>query len=669
MVAAALVLCTYPAIASAAITPTQDAGTVAGAMTDGVSETGAAFTDIPPTDECENGQSDDGDEFTDFPDDPQCASPNDDDEATAGEQPGITTTATATSDVALTAFPTAGSTYAILSSGNTLVADDPNSAPDTSFTNFGNFYPERVGRVFDLVTLRVDLNVPASANCLRLDFRFLSEEFPEFVTDVYNDAFVAELDDSNFTADPSTAEVNAPNNFAFAPRADDPTGNDVVSVKTAGMNAANAAGTTYDGATPLLQASTPVTAGGHSVFLTIFDQGDNAYDSAVFLDNLVLANAPPGSCVAGASDETPPETTIVNGPADGGATNLTRPTFEVASSEPNSTFECSIDGGEFQECEPETRLPTLSDDEHTFRVRATDAAGNVDPTPASRTFRVDTAAPETTITAGPVEGETTMNSAPTFGLAASEASTFECSVDGGPFQVCGAAAAIGPLAPGSHTFAARATDAAGNVDLSPATRTFTVAAEAPPEDVPQDLPPGEPEVGRSVNVTPVEGTVSTKCPGDASFTELRDAEQIPVGCLIDTRNGTVLLTSSRGTGGGTQSAEFWDGLFRVKQKVGRKPFTELVLAGSLNCGKKDRPPSRKDKGGRGLWGDGDGKFSSRGHRGAGSSRGTKWFVGDRCNGSTYVKVNRGVVSFRDFVDDKTVIVRAGESYATDPRKR
>ncbi len=475
--------------------------------------------------------------------------------------------------------------------------------------------------------------------------------------------------DSNFTADPSTAEVNAPNNFAFAPRADDPTGNDVVSVKTAGMNAANAAGTTYDGATPLLRASTPVTAGGHSVFLTIFDQGDNAYDSAVFLDNLVLANAPPGSCVAGASDETPPETTIVNGPADGGATNLTRPTFEVASSEPNSTFECSIDGGEFQECEPETRLPTLSDDEHTFRVRATDAAGNVDPTPASRTFRVDTAAPETTITAGPVEGETTTNSAPTFGLAASEASTFECSVDGGPFQVCGAAAAIGPLAPGSHTFAARATDAAGNVDLSPATRTFTVAAEAPPEDVPQDLPPGEPEVGRSVNVTPVEGTVSTKCPGDASFTELRDAEQIPVGCLIDTRNGTVLLTSSRGTGGGTQSAEFWDGLFRVKQKVGRKPFTELVLEGSLNCGKKDRPPSRKDKGGRGLWGDGDGKFSSRGHRGAGSSRGTKWFVGDRCNGSTYVKVNRGVVSFRDFVDDKTVIVRAGESYATDPRKR
>ena len=46
-------------------------------------------------------------------------------------------------------------------------------------------------------------------------FKFLSEEFPEFVNDVYNDAFIAELDESSWDAsgkqDPT---ITAPNNFA-----------------------------------------------------------------------------------------------------------------------------------------------------------------------------------------------------------------------------------------------------------------------------------------------------------------------------------------------------------------------------------------------------------------------------------------------------------------------
>jgi hypothetical protein len=51
------------------------------------------------------------------------------------------------------------------------------------------------------------------------------------------------------------------------------------------------------------------------------------------------------------------------------------------------------------------RLPhttsLLSDGSHTFEVRATDPAGNADPSPADRNFTVDTACPETTITDGP----------------------------------------------------------------------------------------------------------------------------------------------------------------------------------------------------------------------------------------------------------------------------
>ncbi len=66
------------------------------------------------------------------------------------------------------------------------------------------------------------------------------------------------------------------------------------------MNATNATGTTYDGGTPLLRARTPVSPGAHSLFLSIFDQGDHILDSAVFLDNLSLSTVPPSICTPGA---------------------------------------------------------------------------------------------------------------------------------------------------------------------------------------------------------------------------------------------------------------------------------------------------------------------------------------------------------------------------------
>jgi len=79
----------------------------------------------------------------------------------------------------------------------------------------------------------------------------------------------------------------------------------VISINATGpvaMNAANAAGTTYDGATPLLSASTQITPGTHSLYLSIFDQGDQVLDSAVFIDNLIVGFVPEPdtNCVPGA---------------------------------------------------------------------------------------------------------------------------------------------------------------------------------------------------------------------------------------------------------------------------------------------------------------------------------------------------------------------------------
>ncbi|HET8945343.1 MAG TPA: choice-of-anchor L domain-containing protein [Candidatus Polarisedimenticolia bacterium] len=211
----------------------------------------------------------------------------------------------------LAGFPLSGGTFAILTTGNAVHADEPNTASDTSASDGG---PSVRGDTdHDVSILRIDLNVPDDANCLSIGFRFLSEEYPEFVGSFFNDAFIAELDNSTWTT--SGTAISAPDNFAFDPA------HNVISVNAVGptnMTGPNAVGTTYDGATPLLSASTPVTPGPHSLFLSIFDQGDDIFDSAVFLDRLVIARIPPEGCVRGATVLSASKTTSTPLVAPGG---------------------------------------------------------------------------------------------------------------------------------------------------------------------------------------------------------------------------------------------------------------------------------------------------------------------------------------------------------------
>jgi hypothetical protein len=58
--------------------------------------------------------------------------------------------------------------------------------------------------------------------------------------------------------------------------------------------------------------------------------------------------------------------------------------------------------------------------------------------------------------------------AATFSFSADEPASFTCSLDGAAYASCGSAVSYSDLAPGWHTFAVRATDAAGNVDPTPA---------------------------------------------------------------------------------------------------------------------------------------------------------------------------------------------------------
>jgi hypothetical protein len=94
--------------------------------------------------------------------------------------------------------------------------------------------------------------------------------------------------------------------------------------------------------------------------------------------------------VAFAASTPPPAPTITSGPAN--PTSQTSATFTYTDSQPVTKFQCSLDGGAFVDCgtsRPSTKTYSgLSAGSHTFRVRAEDQAGNVDSTPASRSFKI-----------------------------------------------------------------------------------------------------------------------------------------------------------------------------------------------------------------------------------------------------------------------------------------
>ena len=131
--------------------------------------------------------------------------------------------------------------------------------------------------------------------------------------------------------------------------------------------------------------------------LSFTDDGDTVDVTAPANANL----APPGVYMLFVIDEDgvpsvarmvrvglEPTTTITAGPSAG--TNDPTPTFSF-SSQPGTSFACKLDSGPYTPCSSPITAPRLPDGPHTFSVRATDAAGNTDPTPATRAFTVKTA--------------------------------------------------------------------------------------------------------------------------------------------------------------------------------------------------------------------------------------------------------------------------------------
>jgi hypothetical protein len=182
-----------------------------------------------------------------------------------------------------------------------------------------------------------------------------------------------------------------------------------------------------------------------------------------------LGNVGPEAVHAWTIETAAPAVAITAGPpalGNGTAVSLSFSADEAA------TFQCNLDDRGFEPCGSPAAYAGLREGGHAFVVRATDAAGNVGA--ASRSWTIDTTAPDTTLASRPPARTTATTAA--FRFSTSEAGTFECRLDGGSFSPCTSPKTYRALARGRHSFAVRAVDLAGNVDATPSLSQWTLTA-------------------------------------------------------------------------------------------------------------------------------------------------------------------------------------------------
>ncbi len=261
-------------------------------------------------------------------------------------------------------------------------------------------------------------------------------------------------------------------------------------------------------------AAIPVSVSGTVVSVRAIDQAGN------------------GSAVATLTvriDTVAPDTTISASPP--ALSNSSSASFGVSSNESVVTFECKLDSGTFAPCSTPINYNALGEGSHTFSVRALDVAGNVDASPATFIWAVDTIAPESTLLSGPAS-LTALTSA-AFAFESDEAgSTFQCSLDGGELAPCSSPVSYSALDDGGHTFEVVATDASGNSDASPASYAWSVDTIAPDTTL-DSTPPAlsnsgsasfgfASSEGGSSFVCLLDGESFEPCTSPTTFTQLAD---------------------------------------------------------------------------------------------------------------------------------------------------
>ena len=198
-------------------------------------------------------------------------------------------------------------------------------------------------------------------------------------------------------------------------------------------------------------------------------------------------------------------------------------------------------------------------------------------------------------------------------------------------------------------------------------QTFTTpAGPAPPPPV----------LGQKINVKPVSGRVFILV--GTKLVPLTDAQQIPSGATLDTRAGSLQLTTAATKGHKRETGTFGGAIFKLTQA--RSGLTNLKLAEGAFKGAPTFATCKAHKAGESsasaaaakktlqlLHASAKGKFRTSGRYSAATVRGTKWTIADRCDGTLTRDIVHSVV-VTDFVRHRTIVLHAGQSYLARARQ-
>src|SRR5581483_11509282 len=209
-------------------------------------------------------------------------------------------------------------------------------------------------------------------------------------------------------------------------------------------------------------------------------------------------------------DRAAPIVTVSGGP--GLYTRDPSAAFSLSSSDADSTLYCRLDPQPFfTQCGATPSYDGLTDGAHTFAAMASDQAKNFSAR-STWTWTVDRKAPTVRITSEPPSPSP--DDAAQFAFSADEpTATFVCSLDSAPYGTCTSPVDYSGLADGTHLFAVRATDAAGN---SSALVTYSWTVDTTPPQV-------------TIESSPPSSTAST----DAEFRFSADDNAAAFSCSLD----------------------------------------------------------------------------------------------------------------------------------------
>jgi hypothetical protein len=190
-------------------------------------------------------------------------------------------------------------------------------------------------------------------------------------------------------------------------------------------------------------------------------------------------------------DFTDPAEPTIDAPPNGAV--ISNPSPEIrGTGEPNANVTLSLGGSTYGPIPVDelgawryTVPVQLAQGAYTITATVADAAGNTS-LPVNSTFTVDMTRPDTTIVSGP--SSPSASTTATFDFSSNEATvTYQCSLDNAAFAACGDPSTFTGLSLGMHTLQVRAVDAAGNVDATPATYTWTIGQDADDDGLPDDI--------------------------------------------------------------------------------------------------------------------------------------------------------------------------------------